>query len=339
MTDQTTGFRFSYNIFTVDALPAFAETCRRAERLGYDVVFAADHLGIPAPFPALVAAASATERLRVGTLVLNASFWNPELLAREIATVDVLTGGRLEVGLGAGHMKWEYEAAGIPWQPFGARVEHLAATIEQLRRRFAAEHGYPQQAEQHERYGVPVLRPTQRRGFGGYGPPLLVGGTAERVLTVAGRHADIVGLAGLVQLKGQPPGTFRVATAEETDERVSIARRAAGDRADRLEWQALLQRVVTTDDRRAAARTIAERFDGLLTAEQVLDSPFLLIGTVEEMADQLLARRERYGITHYSVHQPFLEAFAPVIARVRKLTGATPGGAPGQAPGEAPAGA
>ncbi|MGW3471006.1 LLM class flavin-dependent oxidoreductase [Saccharopolyspora sp. NPDC000995] len=113
-------------------------------RHGYDTVFATDHLGIASPFPALVAAAQATERLKVGTLVLNAPFWNPALLAREIATTDVLTGGRLEVGLGAGHMKWEFDEAGIEWESFGRRAERLKSTIDELSRLFATD-GYDQQ--------------------------------------------------------------------------------------------------------------------------------------------------------------------------------------------------
>jgi hypothetical protein len=104
-------FRFSFNMFGLTTARAFAELCREGERLGYDSVLAADHLGLPAPFPLLVAAAQATERMRVGTLVLNAGFWNPALLAREIATADILTDGRLEIGLGSGHMKSEFDAA------------------------------------------------------------------------------------------------------------------------------------------------------------------------------------------------------------------------------------
>ena len=110
-----TGFRFSYNIFGIGSGEDFATTCRRGERHGYDTVFAADHLGVASPFPVLVAAVSATQRLRVGTLVLNAPFWNPMLLAREVATTDVLTGGRLELGLGAGHMTGEFDQA-VTWQ-------------------------------------------------------------------------------------------------------------------------------------------------------------------------------------------------------------------------------
>lgn len=104
-------FRFSTNVFGIRSKNEFLATCVRVEQLGYDTIFAADHLGIPAPFPTMVAAADATERLRVGTLVLNAEFWNPALLAREVATVDMLTEGRLELGLGAGHMKWEFDEA------------------------------------------------------------------------------------------------------------------------------------------------------------------------------------------------------------------------------------
>src|SRR3954451_1559903 len=127
-------FRFSFNIFGIRSRDAFVGTCRQAERYGYAVVSAADHLGIPAPFPLLVAAADATERLRVGTLVLNTPFWNPALLAREVASTDILTGGRLELGLGAGHMKWEFDAAGIPWTSFGSRARALEKTITELER-------------------------------------------------------------------------------------------------------------------------------------------------------------------------------------------------------------
>ncbi|MCP9983982.1 LLM class flavin-dependent oxidoreductase [Actinomadura madurae] len=107
-------FRFGFNVFDIASHGDFAERCRRAERYGYATALVPDHLGAPAPFPAMVAAADATERLRVGALVLNAGFWNAHLLAREVATADRLTGGRVELGLGAGHMKWEFDAAASP---------------------------------------------------------------------------------------------------------------------------------------------------------------------------------------------------------------------------------
>ncbi|WP_144118531.1 LLM class F420-dependent oxidoreductase [Catellatospora sichuanensis] len=303
-------FRFSSNVFSVPSGDAFVQRCRLAERLGYDTVFAADHLGAPAPFPVLVAAAAATERLRVGTLVLNVPFWNPALLAREIATTDLLTGGRLEVGLGAGHMKWEFDAAGLPFAPFGVRAGQLDRMIGELGRWFRTDDTRPLPG------GAPPV-PVQKQGFGGYGPPLIVGGTGDRILRIAAEQADIVSVAGVYQIKGAEPGTFRLASAAETDERVAFVRTHAGDRAEQLEWHALIQRVVETGDRHAAAEKVSVDTGGAMTVEQALESPFLLFGTVEEMAAQLLRQRERYGFSYLTVHDPYLEVFAPVIAALR----------------------
>jgi len=309
-------FRFSVNVFTVEGPDAFAAWCRQVEAAGFDALYTADHLGVPAPFPVLVAAAQATERLRVGTLVLNTAFWNPALLAREIATTDLLTGGRLEVGLGAGHMKWEFNTAGIEWERFDERADRLEDTLRQLQCAFA-EPAFPEQAGLREAFGVPVLAPVQRHGFGGHGPPLIVGGTGDRVLSIAAAHADVVSVAGAVRLRGRPPGSFRIGTAAEADERVAFARAQAGDRADRIEWHTLLQAVVETDDRDAAAAALAARFGGTVAAADLLDSPFVLIGTVDEMAEQLLRSRDRFGFTHFTVHAPYREVFGAVIARVQ----------------------
>lgn len=302
-------FRFSFNVFGIPSRDALQERCRRAERAGFDTVFAPDHLGAPAPFPVLQAAADATERLRVGTLVLNAPFWNPALLAREAASVDVLSGGRLELGLGAGHMKHEFDTAGIPWEPFGARARRLEETITELRRYFATDLAALPGGHS------PV--PVQRSGFGGSGPPLIVGGTGDRVLSVAARHADIVGVAGAYQVRGEPPGTFRLGTAAEADERVRFVREQAGERADDIEWHLLVQMVVPTLDRRSAAEDLVARFSGRMTAEEILETPYLLIGTHEQMAEQLRASRERYGFSYVTVHDPYYEAFEPVVELMR----------------------
>jgi probable F420-dependent oxidoreductase len=303
-------FRFATNIFGLGSAAEFAARCRRLEELGYHTVFAPDHLGIPAPFPVLVAAASATERLRVGTLVLNAPFWNPALLAREIATTDILTGGRLEVGLGAGHMKWEFDAAGIQWRPFGTRAARLADLVAELPRFFDTD--FDQLPA-----GISAPRPVQRVGFGGSGPPLIIGGTGDRVLRIAARQADIVGVAGTYQIAGQPPGTFRLGTAAEADERVRFVRDAAGERAEHLEWQLLIQAVVPTDDRRAEGRRLLRRFGDTMSLDELLDTPFLLIGTHQQMAEQLRGHRERYGFSYLAVHQPYQDDFAPVMAQLR----------------------
>ncbi|MFB4315579.1 TIGR03621 family F420-dependent LLM class oxidoreductase [Actinomadura sp. 21ATH] len=305
-------FRFGFNFFDIGSREDFTARCRAAEGSGYDVALVPDHLGSPAPFPTMVAAAEATARLRVGTLVLNASFWNAHLLAREVATADRLTGGRLEVGLGAGHMKWEYDAAGIPWRPFGERARGLERTIEELGALFGGP-GYEQQAPLRERYGLAELAPVQRAGFGGHGPPLLVGGTGDGVLDIAARHAGIVGIAGAYQVKGEPPGTFRIGTAAQAAERVAFVRERAGDRFADLELNVLVQLVAVTGDRRAAAAELAAGPVPYLSEEEILDCPFALIGTVEQMAEQLRERRERFGFSYITVHSPFVEAFAPVV--------------------------
>jgi probable F420-dependent oxidoreductase len=309
-------FRFSCNVFAIRSQAEFTGYCTAAEEAGYDVVFTTDHLGSPAPFPPLVAAAAATRRLRVGTLVLNAGFWNPHLLAREVATVDLLTGGRLELGLGAGHMKWEFDAAGIPWPPLAERAGRVAATLDGMDRVFGSE-GYPEGAPGREYFGLPVQAPVQRRGDGRPGPPLIIGGTGDRILALAAQRADTVSVGGALQVRGQPPGTFRLASAGETAERIRFIREQAGDRFDGLELNVLIQAVLVTDDRRAAAAGLAaERFT-FFTPEQVLHTPFLLIGTLDEIAEQVRERRERYGFSFITVHEPFMRAFAPVIERVR----------------------
>ena len=315
-------FRFSFNIFGITSRAAFAAECREAEEHGYDSVFSADHLGIPAPFPLLVAAAEATRRLRVGTLVLNVPFWNPALLAREVATTDILTDGRLELGLGSGHMKWEFDEAGIDWAAPAGRAATLAAMVGELQRYFSTD--FSQLPA-----GRTGPKPLQRAGFGGSGPPLLIGGTGDAVLKVAAEHAQIVGVAGAYQVKGQPPGVLRLATEAEASERMAYARACAGSRADQIEWHLLVQAVIVTDDRRAGAEELLAEHRrraeaagstderALLTVEQALATPYLLIGTDEQIAAQLTRTRERWGYSYITVHQPYLRAFAPVIERLR----------------------
>jgi probable F420-dependent oxidoreductase len=308
-------FRFGFNFFDLGSREEFLARCRRGEEFGYDVALVPDHLGAPAPFPTMVAAAEATERLRVGTLVLNIGFWNPHLLAREVSTADVLTGGRLELGLGSGHMKWEFDAAGIGWEPFAARAGRLERAIGELTEIFGRD-GYEGTRPVREHYGLTEPAPVQRHGFGGNGPPLLVGGTGDGVLSIAAEHADIVGIAGAYQVRGEPPGTFRLGTAEQTDERVAFVQERAGDRFGGLELSVLVQMVQITPDRRAAAGELAAAL-GSMPAEEILDCPYVLLGTVEQIAEQIRERRERYGFTYITVHAPFMEAFGPVVERLK----------------------
>ncbi|MEV2250833.1 LLM class F420-dependent oxidoreductase [Streptomyces sp. NPDC050147] len=304
------GFRFSFNICQADSREAFAQKCRESEEYGYDVVLAADHLGMLAPFPALVAAADATERMRVGTLVLNTSFWNPALLSREILSTDLLTGGRLEVGLGASHMRWQFEEAGIPWDPIGVRAERLETTVTELERHFTTEVGAPPEARGES-------RAVQRRGFHRTGPPLLIGGVGDRVLRIAAEHADIVSISGVHQMPGKPAGACRLGSAAEAADRVRFVREHAGDRLPDLEWHMLAHAVEVTNDRRATAEKLLTQLGMGISVEDALQTPYLLIGTVDEIAEQLVANREKYGFSYITVHQPYIETFAPIIEKLR----------------------
>jgi probable F420-dependent oxidoreductase len=286
-------FRFGVNMVTPADAGAWREKCRKAETIGFDVITVADHLGMPAPFPALVAAAEATERPRLGTFTLNAAFFNPTLLARDVATTDQLTGGRLELGLGTGYVKAEHESAGLPFGTPGERVAHLRRTVEELDRLLSAEDFAPH----------PVQSPR---------PPLLIGGNGNRVLELAAQHADIAAFTGVASDRN---GVLQMLSAEQLDERVAAYRDFAAKHTERTkpaEFNLLIQVVVPTNDRRATLRPFFEQMPHL-TEEQALEVPILLLGTASQMAEQLRAQRERYGFTYVTVLEPWMEAFAGVI--------------------------
>lgn len=291
-------FRFGVNIGDDGEVREYA---RQVEDLGFDVLLAADHLGGAAPFPLLAAAAAVTERLRLGTYVVNAPFWNPSILAREFATVDVISGGRVEVGLGSGHMKSEFDAAGIPWEGFDARADRLAATIAELDRLFGENGQKP----------LPVQRPR---------PPLLIGGTSDRLLRLAAEHADIVAFGGVFQVKGAEPGQFRIATATEMDERVAFYRStctAVGTRPDDQEHGLLLQWVQLGDDPRAVAEQLRAEHGMASPVEELLESPVLLLGTLDQAVERLHQLRERYGVSYLVAHRRSFDSWSQVVGAMK----------------------
>lgn len=296
-------FRFGFSSRQGE-IDRWAQVCRDAEESGYDSIQVPDHLGAASPFALLAAAAAVTSRLRLGTLVLNNEFWNPALLAREAATVDRLSAGRLELGLGAGHMKSEVESAGLPWRSHPERTDRLEQSIGELDRLFAEDGQQP----------LPHQVPR---------PPLLIGAHGERGLDLAARHADIVGFAGLTQIKGARMGTFRVAGADETRRRVDFVRQQAGSRADALEFNLLVQAVVLTDDAEKSAAELAATYSGsgLDTAQQVLQSPYILVGTATEIAAELIANREEFGFSYITTHGPSRDPLGEVIPVVREAAG------------------
>ena len=288
--------RFGASLLTSASADEWRARCRRVEDLGYDVILVPDHLGMVAPFPALVAAADATERPRVGTFVLNAGFWNPTLLAREVATTHDLTGGRLELGLGTGYIQAEHDTAGLPFGSPGERVDHLRRTVEELAR---------------------LLESSETR------VPLLLGGNGDRVLRLTAEHADIAAFVGARLTPGDTEGKLTPVAAAEFSERVGRYREFAAGRAEPAELNLLIQMVTVTDDPAGALRPLLDRRPDL-TLEQVLDLPVMLVGTLEEITAKLRALRDRYGFSYLTVLEPYLEAFAPVVEELRRNPLAAP---------------
>ena len=297
-----TDLRFGVSLAGWSDGPALLAAARTAEREGFDAVTVADHLGHTAPFAVLAAAAAVTSRVRLRTYVLDAYFWNPALLAREVATLDLLSGGRVELGIGAGHMRHEHVDAGLPFPSVDERWAHTAAVLAEVRRRLADETHVP----------ATVQSPV----------PVLVAGMGERALRVAAEHADIVGLAGAVQVPGRRAGTFTLTDTATTDERVGLVREVAAAHGRDPELDALLQQVVLDADPEetavAAAREAAQHGMDWLVPELLLDTPFVLFAaSAQDAAAELARRKRRWGVRSWSTHAPWGPALARVAAAAR----------------------
>lgn len=301
-------FRFGVQLRGASSGREWREKCRRVEALGYGTLAVADHFprGL-GPFAALATAAAVTERVRVGAFVFANDFRHPAVLAKEAATIDLLSEGRLEVGLGAGWLRSEYEATGIPFDTAGVRIDRLAEAIPLIKRLWT-EDNVTAQGRFYQATDLTILpRPVQVPH-----PPVMVGGGGQRVLSLAARHADIVAL----NPRATPDGAQdrRDITAEATAQKLAWVRDAAGERFPDLELNIVVSRVIPTADREATAHQIAQEMG--LSPDEVLESPHLLLGTVDEMAETLRDRRSRYGISYITVTEDGLEPFAPVMERL-----------------------
>ena len=276
---------------------------RSAEAAGFDRLNTADHLGNTAPFAALAAAASVTERIRLRTYVLNVYFWNAALLAREVATIDALSAGRFELGVGAGHMKREHDDAGLPFPPLADRVAELERVLIDVQKRLETP-GY-------------TPAPVQSR------VPVSIGAWSPGTMSIAARHAEIISLSGMVQIKGRPPGTFTLSDVPEVDRRLDRLRTTIEqERPSDLPapvFDCLLQRVIVdADPERSARELVAEDDDGF-SVEQILESPFVLLAaTPQDAAEELLRRQKRWGISSWCTHTASTEALAQVIEVLRQ---------------------
>ena len=282
---------------------------RHVESLGYHTMVMPDHFGARfALAPALVLAAEATSRLRVGSLVYDNDFRHPALLAQEIASIDLLTDGRFEFGLGAGWLKSEYDAAGLPFDDGGTRVERMAEALHIVKALFAAT---PVTHEGHH-YRLTGLtgaaKPVQQPH-----PPVLIGGGGRRLLTLAANEADIISIMPRSRRDGSGLEDAD-ASPEVFTQKVAWIRDAAGDRFSGIELNTLVQTVVITDDPTVSAAPLAKEYE--MDVDQVFETPLVLIGSADQIAQTLVLRRERFGISYITVFEKDLENMAKVIHRL-----------------------
>ena len=303
-------FRFGVQINHAGSADEWASLARRAEELGYSSVFMPDHFGEQlAPMPALMAAADATTDLRVGALVFANDYKHPVVLAKEVATVDVLSGGRFEFGIGAGWMNTDYEQSGIQHDRAGVRIDRLAESLIVCRGLFGPDpvtfDGEHYQLTGMNGFPKPVQSPH---------PPILIGGGGKRVLSLAGREADIVGINPKLTTGEVDSSAARNGAPELTDEKITWVKDAAGDRYADLELNMLVFAVVVTDDRQGVAEMMAPMFD--LSPDLVADYPLAWIGTEDEIVESLQARRDRWDVSYLVVQADAMEAAAPIVARL-----------------------
>jgi len=303
-------FRFAIQMEGASSGRAWRDRARQIETLGYSTLYVPDHLGDQwGPMVALTAAAEATTTLKVGALVYDNDYRHPVVLAKEMATLDLLSEGRLEVGLGAGWMRSDYDQSGIAYDEPAVRVARFEEGVQIIEALWVD--GTCTFAGQHYDVKGAVGMP---RPFRQPRPTLVLGGGGRRVLGVAARHADIVGVNADLRAGHVGHEVAASVTAERFDERIGWIRAAAGDRFAGLELQVLAFVAAITDDRQAMAEAIAPGFG--LTAEAALEVPMVVVGTVDQVCETLQARRERYGFSYYVLHEQDIEPFAPVVARL-----------------------
>jgi probable F420-dependent oxidoreductase len=310
-------FRFGVINERTAAPEAWIAHVRRVEEAGYSTFlirdhFAPDYFGDQfAPIAALAAAACATTSLRVGTLVFDNDYRHPVMLAKEAATLDLLSGGRLELGLGAGWLQSEYDQAGMAYEPPGVRIQRLSEAIAVLKGLFAE----PPLTFTGRHYTIRDLngfpKPAQRPH-----PPILIGAGHRRMLMLAGREANTVGILTTSVATGRVVDDPLARMAARVAEQVAWVREGAGARFGEIELSTVATLIITDQRRARTEQWIRERGWSGMTAEQVWDMPAVLIGSVDQIADDLQRRREQLGFSYYVVSDRDLEAAAPLVARL-----------------------
>ncbi|MCU0483705.1 MAG: TIGR03621 family F420-dependent LLM class oxidoreductase [Chloroflexi bacterium] len=300
-------FRFGVMASRAESAEDWLVMARRTEELGYSTLLVTDHLGRQlAPMVALTAAALATTRLRIGSYVLANDYRHPLMLAREAATLDLLSGGRFELGLGAGWKADDYRMLGMPYDPPALRVDRLAEALPLVGRLLAGE-AVDHEGPHYRLTGATVPRSVQQPR-----PPILVGGGGPRMLRLAAREADIVALQPQVDPRGRP--MLRQATEGATAGKVAIVREAAGGRFEHLELNVIVADAGLVGRRRPAGEALVAA--GMSLATGLVGTPYVLYGTLGGLRDGLLRRRDRLGISYYALPRRAMEAMAPLVAEL-----------------------
>ena len=302
-------FRFGLQTSNAPDPQAWRDKARKAEDLGYVALYIPDHFTDQwGPLVALTVAAEATTTLQIGGLVFDNDYRHPVVLAKEIATLDLMSEGRMIFGLGAGWMRTDYEQSGIPYDEPAVRVARFEEAVEIYTQLFRT--GSATFSGEHYSITDAVGAPRPPAG----GPTLLIGGGGKRVLSHAARHADIVGVNPNLKSGATDEATAKSAVADMVDKRIGWIKEAAGDRFDQLELQMLTFVVAIGGDRDEMARVMAPAMG--LTEAQAKDAPLVLVGSVDDICDQLVERRERWGLNEWVVHDAEHEAFGEIVARL-----------------------
>jgi len=302
--------RFGVQEHRAPSATAWKEKARQVEALGYASLYLPDHFTDQVgPIAALMAAADATTRLRVGSLVFDNDYRHPVVLAKEAATIDLLSDGRFDLGLGAGWMASDYEQAGIPFDSPGTRISRMEEALTIIKGLFTGE-PFTFAGEHYRVTGIEGSpRPLQMPH-----PPILLGGGGRRMLRLAAREADIVNVNFDLREGAINRNLVRTGLAEATDEKLGWIRDAAGERMERVELSVTIFLANITDDRESVASVMAAGIG--VEPKDILAMPHFLIGTVDEVVEDVQARRERYGISYVIVPGEAAESFAPVVARL-----------------------
>lgn len=301
-------FRFGVQLSRAASGAAWRQTARAIEDLGYSTLFIPDHFEDQfGPLVALTVAAEATTTLRVGSLVFGNDYRHPVVLAKEIATLDLFSEGRVEFGLGAGWMTSDYEQSGMTEDDPAVRISRMEESLAVMKALWS-EGEATFRGKHYEvtgAHGAPT--PAQRPH-----PPIIIGGGGKRVLSLAAREADIVGVNPSLAAGVIGKEVIETTTASYYDRRFAWIKEAAGDRLDRLELQCLTFLVQIVPDRVAATDRLASFLS--VSPEHLDGAPVALIGTTDEIIERLIERRERFGLSYIVVHEEEMEAFAPVVA-------------------------